>query len=78
MVSWKLRVFLCLHWLRILEGKLKFLKVSVQKNIQLIITSLPIMAETIGNIPLDKYTKYLIIQIFAMIAGQECSEYKRW
>ncbi len=38
-----------------------------KKNVQLIITSLPIMAEAIGNPLLDKFIKDLIIQILAMI-----------
>lgn len=48
-----------------------------QKNIQLIITSLPIMAEAIGNPLLDKFIKDLIVQILAMIAEQERTESKR-
>lgn len=48
-----------------------------QKNVQLIITSLPIMSEAIGNPLLDKFIKDLIIQILAMIAEQERSEFKR-
>ena len=48
-----------------------------QKNVQLIITSLPIMAEAIGNPLLDKFIKDLIVQILAMIAEQERSESKR-
>ncbi|MBO0462431.1 MULTISPECIES: recombinase family protein [unclassified Enterococcus] len=46
-------------------------------NIRLIITSLPIMAEAIGNPLLDKFIKDLIIQILAMIAEQERKESKR-
>ncbi|OOL58280.1 resolvase, partial [Enterococcus faecium] len=42
-----------------------------------IITSLPIMAEAIGNPLLDKFIKDLIIQILAMIAEQERTESKR-
>lgn len=47
-----------------------------KKNVQLIITSLPIMAEAIGNPLLDKFIKDLIIQILAMIAEQERKESK--
>lgn len=46
-------------------------------NIRLIITSLPIMAEAIGDPLLDKFIKDLIIQILAMIAEQERKESKR-
>ncbi|MGG5308262.1 hypothetical protein IGK38_002994 [Enterococcus pernyi] len=48
-----------------------------KKNVQLIITSLPIMAEAIGNPLLDKFIKDLIIQILAMIAEQELTKSKR-
>ncbi|EMF0421426.1 recombinase family protein [Enterococcus hirae] len=48
-----------------------------KKNVQLIITSLPIMAEAIGNPLLDKFIKDLIIQILAIIAEQERTESKR-
>ncbi|WP_277904788.1 recombinase family protein [Enterococcus lactis] len=48
-----------------------------KKNVRLIITSLPIMAEAIGNPLLDKFIKDLIIQILAMIAEQERTESKR-
>ena len=48
-----------------------------KKNVQLIITSLQIMAEAIGNPLLDKFIKDLIIQILAMIAEQERTESKR-
>lgn len=48
-----------------------------EKEVQLIITSLPIMAEAIGNPLLDKFIKDLIVQILAMIAEQERSESKR-
>lgn len=48
-----------------------------EKNVQLIITSLPIMAEAIGNPLLDKFIKDLIIQILAMVAEQERTESKR-
>lgn len=48
-----------------------------QKDVQLIITSLPIMSEAVGNPLLDKFIKDLIIQILAMIAEQERSESKR-
>ena len=48
-----------------------------KKNVQLIITSLPTMAEAIGNPLMDKFIKDLIIQILAMIAEQERTESKR-
>jgi len=48
-----------------------------QKDVQLIITSLPIMSQAVGNPLLDKFIKDLIIQILAMIAEQERSESKR-
>lgn len=48
-----------------------------QKNVQLMITSLPIMAEAIGNPLLDHFIKDLIVQILAMIAEQERTESKR-
>ncbi len=48
-----------------------------KKNVRPIITSLPIMAEAIGNSLLDKFIKDLIIQILAMIAEQERTESKR-
>lgn len=48
-----------------------------QKNVQLIITSLPVMQEALGNPLLDKFIKDLIIQILAMISEQERAESKR-
>jgi len=54
-----------------------FTKSNNNQNVQLIITSLPIMAEAIGNPLLDKFIKDLIIQILAMIAEQERTESKR-
>ena len=48
-----------------------------RKEVKLIITSIPIMAEAIGNSLLDKFIKDLIIQILAMIAEQERTETKR-
>ena len=48
-----------------------------QKNVKLVITSLPIMAEAIGNPLLDHFIKDLIVQILAMISEQERTEYKR-
>ncbi|MBE7106359.1 recombinase family protein [Bacillus cereus] len=48
-----------------------------KKEVKLIITSLPIMAEAIGNSLLDKFIKDLIVQILAMIAEQERTETKR-
>lgn len=47
------------------------------KNVKLVITSLPIMAEAIGNPLLDRFIKDLIIQILAMISEQERTESKR-
>lgn len=44
---------------------------------RLIFTSLPIMAEAIGNPLLGKFIKDLIIQILTMIAEQERTESKR-
>ncbi|WP_440858486.1 recombinase family protein, partial [Staphylococcus shinii] len=41
------------------------------KEVQLMITSLPMMNEAIGNPLLDKFMKDLIIQILAMISEQE-------
>lgn len=48
-----------------------------KKNVELIITSLPLMAEAIGNPLLDKFIKDLIIPILAVIAEQERTEFKR-
>lgn len=48
-----------------------------QKNVKLVITSLPIMAEAIGNPLLDRFIKDLIVQILAMISEQERTESKR-
>ncbi|WP_242319005.1 recombinase family protein [Bacillus cereus group sp. BfR-BA-01349] len=48
-----------------------------KREVKLIITSLPIMAEVIGNSLLDKFIKGLIVQILAMIAEQERAETKR-
>ena len=47
-----------------------------EKEVQLMITSLPMMNEVIGN-PLDKFMKDLIIQILAMVSEQERNESKR-
>ena len=47
------------------------------KEVQLMITSLPMMNEVIGNPLLDKFMKDLIIQILAMISEQERNESKR-
>ena len=47
------------------------------KNVRLIITSLPIMAEVVGNPLFDRFIKDLIVQILAMIAEQEITESKR-
>ncbi|MCH4983765.1 recombinase family protein [Macrococcus sp. PK] len=48
-----------------------------KKDVQLIITSLPIMQEIIGNELMDRFVKDLIIQILAMISEQERAESKR-
>lgn len=48
-----------------------------EKEAQLMITSLPMMNEVIGNPLLDKFMKDLIIQILAMISEQERNESKR-
>ena len=48
-----------------------------EKNVQLMITSLPMMNEVIGNPLLDKFMKSLIIQILAMVSEQERNESKR-
>ena len=48
-----------------------------EKEAQLMITSLPMMNEVIGNPLLDKFMKDLIIQILAMISEQEINESKR-
>jgi DNA invertase Pin-like site-specific DNA recombinase len=47
------------------------------KEVQLMITSLPMMNEVIGNPLLDKFIKDLIIQILAMVSEQERNESKR-
>jgi DNA invertase Pin-like site-specific DNA recombinase len=47
------------------------------KEVQLMITSLPMMNEVIGNPLLDKFMKDLIIQILAMLSEQERNESKR-
>lgn len=47
------------------------------KNVRLIIASLPIMAEAVGNPLFDRFIKDLIVQILAMIAEQERTESKR-
>ena len=48
-----------------------------EKEVQLMITSLPMMNEAIGNPLLDKFMKDLIIQILAMISEQERNDSKR-
>ncbi|CAC6166735.1 putative transposon Tn552 DNA-invertase bin3 [Staphylococcus aureus] len=48
-----------------------------EKDVQLMITSLPMMNEVIGNPLLDKFMKDLIIQILAMVSEQERNESKR-
>ena len=48
-----------------------------EKDVQLMITSLPMMNEVIGNPLLDKFMKDLIIQILAMVSEQERNEIKR-
>ena len=47
------------------------------KDVQMMITSLPMMNEIIGNPLLDKFMKDLIIQILAMISEQERNESRR-
>ena len=47
------------------------------KEVQLMITSIPMMNEVIGNPLLDKFMKDLIIQILAMVSEQERNESKR-
>lgn len=47
------------------------------KNVRLIITSLSIMAEVVGNPLFDRFIKDLIVQILAMISEQERIESKR-
>ncbi|ATF29467.1 recombinase family protein [Staphylococcus simulans] len=47
------------------------------KEVQLMITSLPMMNEVIGNPLLNKFMKDLIIQILAMVSEQERNESKR-
>jgi DNA invertase Pin-like site-specific DNA recombinase len=49
----------------------------LKKNVQLMITDLPMMNEVIGNPLLDKFMKDLIIQILAMVSEQERNESKR-
>ena len=53
------------------------LQFAKNKNVRLIITSLPIMAEAVGNPLFDRFIKDLIVQILAMIAEQERTESKR-
>lgn len=48
-----------------------------QKNVHLIITSLPIIGEVIRNPLFNKFIKDLIIQVLVMIAEQERNESKR-
>ena len=48
-----------------------------EKEVQLMITSLPMMNEVIGNPLLDKFMKDLIVQILAMVSEQERNESKR-
>lgn len=50
---------------------------EIIQNVRLIITSLPIMAEVVGNPLFDRFIKDLIVQILAMIAEQERTESKR-
>ncbi|KKI62979.1 MULTISPECIES: recombinase family protein [Staphylococcus] len=52
----------------------KYLK---EKDVQLMITSLPMMNEVIGNPLLDKFMKDLIVQILAMVSEHERNESKR-
>ena len=48
-----------------------------EKDVQLMITSLPMMNEVIGNPLLDKFMKDLIVQILATVSEQERNESKR-
>ena len=48
-----------------------------EKNVQLMITSLPMMNEVISNPLLGKFMKDLIVQILAMVSEQERNESKR-
>ena len=48
-----------------------------EKDVQLMITSLPMMNEVISNPLLDKFMKDLIVQILAMVSEQERNESKR-
>ncbi|MBV5159426.1 recombinase family protein [Staphylococcus epidermidis] len=48
-----------------------------EKDVQLMITSLPMMNEVIDNPLLDKFMKDLIVQILAMVSEQERNESKR-
>ena len=48
-----------------------------EKNVKLIITSLPMMNEIVGNELFDKFLKNLIIQLLAMISEQERNDSKR-
>ncbi|MEX3473328.1 recombinase family protein, partial [Staphylococcus warneri] len=47
------------------------------KEVQLMITSLPMMNQAVDNPLLDKFMKDLIIQILAMVSEQERNESKR-
>jgi|SRR5699024_313625 len=47
-----------------------------EKEVHLMITSLPVMNEAVGNPLLDEFMKDLINQILAMISGQEINESK--
>jgi DNA invertase Pin-like site-specific DNA recombinase len=47
-----------------------------EEDVQLMITSLPMMNEVIGNPLLDKFMKDLIVQILAMVSEQERNESK--
>ncbi|EOH86267.1 recombinase family protein [Enterococcus pallens] len=48
-----------------------------EKDVNFIITSLPIMQEAIGNPLLDRFVKDLLIQLLAMIAEHERIESRR-
>ncbi|MDT3959797.1 recombinase family protein [Staphylococcus kloosii] len=48
-----------------------------EKDVQLMITSLPMMNEVMGYPLLDKFMKDLIVQILAMVSEQERNESKR-
>lgn len=48
-----------------------------EKNIGLLVTSVPLLSEPLGDPLLDKFVKDLILQLLAMIAERERTESKR-